>query len=149
VDSSTGASLHVLTGESVWVVPPAPHARPYRILGVRDLPKGPVLALEGVSDLSTAELLRGRTLLVDAALAPQAAPEADELDIIGFEVVDETRGTLGSVGAIIVTGANDVLEVGDGPFGEVLIPVIDQVILNVDEDARRIDVRLLDGLLED
>lgn len=149
MDSSTGASLHVLTGTSVWVVPPAPHARPYRILGVRELPKGPVLSLEGVSDLSTAERLRGRTLLVDAALVPEATLAADELDVIGFEVVDEMRGVLGSVESIIVTGANDVLEVAGGPFGDVLIPVIDQVIIDVDEDARRIDVRLLDGLLED
>jgi ribosomal 30S subunit maturation factor RimM len=37
----------------------------------------------------------------------------------------------------------------DGAFGEVLIPVIDDVVLEIDEQERTIRVALLPGLLGD
>ena len=61
-----------------------------------------------------------------------------------MSVVDEARGVLGEIVEVIVTGANDVWVV-DGPFGEVLLPVIDDVVLDVDEEARTAQVRLLAG----
>ena len=52
----------------------------------------------------------------------------------------------GIIVEVIVTGANDVWVV-QGPFGEILIPVIDDVVLGVSEDDGVIVVRLLDGLM--
>jgi len=45
-----------------------------------------------------------------------------------------------------VTGANDVWVV-HGPYGEVLLPVIDDVVVSFDEDAETVMVTLLPGLL--
>jgi 16S rRNA processing protein RimM len=47
---------------------------------------------------------------------------------------------------VIVTGANDVWVV-EGPFGEILIPVIADVVMGVSENDGVIVVRLLDGLM--
>jgi 16S rRNA processing protein RimM len=47
---------------------------------------------------------------------------------------------------VILTGANDVWVV-DGPFGEILIPVIDDVVLGTEPEGETIVVRLLDGLM--
>jgi len=35
-----------------------------------------------------------------------------------------------------------------GPYGEVLVPVIEDVVVEIDDDAQTIDVELLDGLIE-
>jgi len=60
-------------------------------------------------------------------------------DLLGMEVIDELRGSLGTIKRVFTTGANDVWVVG-GPHGEELIPAIKQVVLEVDETARTIRV---------
>jgi 16S rRNA processing protein RimM len=62
--------------------------------------------------------------------------------------VDARRGDLGRIEETIVTGANDVWVV-HGSYGEILIPVIDEVVIEVDEDDRTVSVTLLPGLLEE
>ncbi len=47
---------------------------------------------------------------------------------------------------MIETGANDVYIV-QGPRGEVLLPAIDECILDIDFDNQTMPVHLLDGLL--
>jgi len=63
-------------------------------------------------------------------------------------VIDDERGLIGTVDDVIITGANDVWIV-DGPFGEVLIPVIEDVVHEIDEDAMTARVTLLPGLIEE
>ncbi len=71
---------------------------------------------------------------------------SDDAGILG--VRRRSAGTWASCVETIITGANDVWVV-DGAFGEVLIPVIDDVVLDIDEQERTIRVALLPGLLED
>jgi 16S rRNA processing protein RimM len=49
---------------------------------------------------------------------------------------------------VIVTGANDVWVV-EGRFGQVLVPDIDDVVGEIDEEAGTVSVTLLPGLIED
>lgn len=142
---TAGLPVDRLPGLEVWFVPPPVTVRTARVSSVRNGPKGPLFSFEGITDLSTAEALRGTTLLVKASDLPDIV---EETDVIGHEVVDEARGSLGEVVDIIVTGANDVWVVR-GAFGEVLIPVIEDVVQDIDEDSRTITVRLLPGLLEE
>jgi 16S rRNA processing protein RimM len=136
-----------LEGIEVWFVPPRAGApRSARVVGVRQGPKGPLVTLEGVESISAADLLRGADMLAREGDVPEVEEDVD--DVIGVKVVDEKRGDLGEVTELIVTGANDVWVV-DGPFGEVLIPVIDDVILGYDEDADVVRVRLLPGLIDE
>jgi 16S rRNA processing protein RimM len=134
-----------LAGLEVWFVPP-PHAlRSARITAVRPGPKGPLFALEGVTDIGTAETLRGCRVLARAADVPEAE---FEFDPVGLVLTDPVRGLIGTVEDVIVTGANDVWVV-DGPFGEVLIPVIDDVVREIDEEEMTAVVTLLSGLIEE
>jgi 16S rRNA processing protein RimM len=136
--------VELLAGLAVWFVPPPATVRTGRITGVRPGPKGPLFAIDTVPDLATAETLRGCTLLARAKDLPEAV---EELDVVGMSVIDGERGLIGEITEVIVTGANDVWVI-EGPFGEVLIPVIDQVIDEVDEDSRTVRVSLLPGLIE-
>ncbi len=131
----------------VWVVPPPMHARPLRVLDARQGPKGMVLTLDGITDAAAAHGLVGRWLLAENDRLPAAQDE--EPDVLGYDVRDATRGYLGVVTDVIVTGANDVFVVDDGPFGQVLLPVIADVVRDVDHDTRTVSVILLDGLLDE
>jgi 16S rRNA processing protein RimM len=134
-----------LCGLEVWFVPPPPNVRRSKIVSVRPGPKGPLFALEGVEDIGTASTLRGLTVLARAADLPDVE---EEFDPVGFSVVDSERGEIGEIVDVIVTGANDVWVI-EGPFGQVLVPVIEDVIHEIDEDAGVVDVTLLPGLIDE
>ena len=78
--------------------------------------------------------------------------ELSELDIafdelIGRAVEDVRYGNLGSIREVMETPANDVWVVDGGGYGEVLLPVIPQVVDEI-PPAGPITVRALDGLIE-
>ena len=69
-------------------------------------------------------------------------------DLIGMDVCLEDGSHLGTLEEVLQTGANDVYEVRLEDGREVLIPAIRQCILEVDVEAGRMTVHLLEGLLE-
>jgi 16S rRNA processing protein RimM len=135
-------------GLEVWLVPPPAGVRSGRVEAVRPGPRGPLVKISGVDDIGLAQSLIGSELVARADDLPPEwlEPIEEEGDVIGYGVLDTERGDLGEIVEIIVTGANDVWVV-DGPFGEVLLPVIDDVVLAVDDAEKSIRVRLLAGLL--
>lgn len=68
-------------------------------------------------------------------------------DIIGCRVVTDEDMELGVVKEILTPGANHVWVVKRPKGDDVLLPVIDDVILNVDVANKLIKVHLLEGLL--
>ncbi len=68
------------------------------------------------------------------------------IQAIGLAVYTDEDEHLGEVPDVLETGANDVYVV-QGPRGEILLPAIDECIVDVDIDAGRMTVRLMDGLL--
>jgi len=134
-------------GLQVWFVPPPAGVRAGRVESVRRGPKGPLVKVSGIDDLTTSHKLLGCSLMVREGDLPAGWDEVEEeFSAEGMRVDDVERGYLGEVVETIVTGANDVWVI-EGPLGEVLLPVIDQVVVSIDEEARRITVRALDGLL--
>jgi 16S rRNA processing protein RimM len=142
-----GRDFPLSIGTQVWFVPPPASVRTGRVTGVRSGPKGPLVAVDTVTTIEMASRLGGTRMVA----RPQDVPDdylVEEFDEVGLTVIDETRGELGEVVEVIETGANDVWVV-EGPFGEVLLPVIEDVVLDVDEATGTAHVRLLDGLLPD
>jgi 16S rRNA processing protein RimM len=147
VAQSTTLPLEEVVGRDVWIVPPVRLARPYRVHSIRQGPKGPLLTLDGVADVEFAREMTGASICLPRHEVPDSVL-AEAFDPLGFSVVDVERGELGTVEDTIVTGANDVWVVR-GRLGEVLIPVIDDVVQDVDDHAETITVSLLPGLIED
>ena len=143
-----GLSLSLLAGVDVWIVPPpASGAITRRITDVRPGPKGSLVRITGVESPAEAHEVVGRYLIARGEEVPATGSETEEL--IGYEVHDKKRGLIGTVAEVIETGANDVLVVEEGPFGQVLVPVIDQVIISVDQSASVVHVALLEGLIDE
>ena len=63
-----------------------------------------------------------------------------------MQVLDESGALLGEVTEILETGANDVYVVTKPAGGELLLPAIPAVILDLDAAARTIRVHVLEGL---
>lgn len=68
--------------------------------------------------------------------------------IVGCRVITDEGEELGTIGEILAPGANHVWVV-ERPKGKpVLLPVIDDVILNVDVEARQVRVHIMEGLID-
>lgn len=145
---SAGPPFSIPERLAVWVVPPLDVPTELTIESVRPGPKGPLVKLSGISGRSDAEALRGRTLVARPADLPEEWG-GDVVGDIGLRVIDVDRGDIGTIADVIVTGANDVWVLRDGPYGEVLVPVIDDVVLEIDEAEGTATVRLLPGLIDE
>jgi 16S rRNA processing protein RimM len=148
VEPTPGFEFAPPTGLEVWFVPPPPGVRSGRVENVRRGPRGPLLKVSGIDDIGVAGNVVGSEIIARSTDLPPAMLEPADVveDGLGLRVTDVERGLLGEVVEVIVTGANDVWVI-EGPFGEVLLPVIDDVVLALDWDAATATVRLLPGLL--
>ncbi|MDO8879820.1 MAG: PRC-barrel domain-containing protein [Coriobacteriia bacterium] len=148
VAMSAGLPSSCLEGIDLFLVPPGPRgARAFRATSVRPGPKAAIVRFDEDATAGAAGALAGRWLLAHETDTPAALTSgADEL--IGMQVVDAIRGRVGTVTDVIVTGANDVLVVEGPVYGQVLVPVIDDVVEFIDKGSDTIRVALLDGLIE-
>ena len=92
---------------------------------------------------------KGRSLYVTR---DQAIPlDEDEYyiaDLIGLDVYLENGEKFGVLKDVMETGANDVYIVETGEGKEVLLPAIHECILDVDIEENRMEIHLMDGLLD-
>ncbi|MDR1463733.1 MAG: ribosome maturation factor RimM [Oscillospiraceae bacterium] len=122
-----------------------------RVLGCREHGGLALLLLEGVPDRTAAETLRGRTLYLrraDASLAPGQYFIAELTGCAVFDAADPAR-RYGTLSGVSQTGANDVWHIAAPSGKEWLIPVIDEVVKDVDVAVGRILISPLPGLLDD
>jgi 16S rRNA processing protein RimM len=110
--------------------------------------KGQVLlVLGGYQDRGAAEALRGMWLLVpETEGIPLEEDEAFYYQLEGLQVYSDEGAHLGELIEVLETGANEVFVIR-GTTGEVLLPNIEDVILDVNIDEGRMTVHLLPGLL--
>ena len=101
-----------------------------RCAGTQDRP---ILRVEGVETREAAEALRGQAILAELDLGDD---EYWAEDLVGLAVVDGDR-PVGRVARVRAYPSCEVLEVGD-----LLIPLIDDAVREVDLEAGRIDVDL-------
>jgi len=102
-----------------------------------------------VGDRAAAQAVQGAALVVPQAMSPPL-PEGSWWDhqLIGCAVRTEGGRSLGTVDDVIHTTANDVWSILDGSGAEMLLPVLKDVLIDVDVAARRIVVREVPGLTD-
>lgn len=111
-----------------------------------------IFHFEGSESISDAEKLVG--LEVQIPLAERAAlPEGSYFvpDLIGCEVCEAGGAVIGTVRDVQFTGedvAGTPVLIVDSTRGELLIPLAHEICVRVDVAARRIEVKLPEGLLE-
>jgi 16S rRNA processing protein RimM len=107
-----------------------------------------IIKFEDVDSIVEAEKLKNIPLF----LPLDQLPELDEdqfyfHDVIGYTVVDEQLGELGTIREIYEMPYQDLMAM-DYQGVEVLIPVQDELILRADKAARKLYVNLPEGLVD-
>ena len=136
----------------------AEEARPVDVEGVRfQHPKGRtvvLLSLAGVGSVEAAEDLRGQLLFADPDDLPALEDgEAYLHDLVGldvYEVAEDGTEAAEPFGTVrdLFDGAQLLFAIARPGAPEVLLPDVDEFVVRTDLAARRLYVRLPEGLVE-
>ncbi len=110
--------------------------------------KEAICLIEHVNDRTAAEAITGMEIYQDKYLLPRE--EDDEYywyELKGMTVVDQEDNTLGTIYSIIDAGAQDVLVVRNSS-NEILIPMVDEFIKQIDTRKKYCQVTLPPGFKE-
>ncbi|MGI9195507.1 MAG: ribosome maturation factor RimM [Candidatus Nanopelagicus sp.] len=106
-----------------------------------------LLAFDGVADRNQIEELRDQLISTDVDLGSLAPGEYHFQQLIGCQVFQQNGELIGAVDEIVKLPGQDLLSVSRS--GEqVLIPMVKQIIIEIDISAKKIVVNPPEGLLD-
>ena len=106
------------------------------------------LEIEGVKFFKQFVILKVKGLYVTREHAVKLKKDEYFIaDLIDMQVELEDGTAFGVLTDVMQTGANDVYCIQTEEHGEVLIPAIKDCILDVDVEARKMKIHLMDGLI--
>lgn len=133
----------------LWLDPRARLPRELTVTGLRPFKEGWLVTFDAVTDRNEAERWNGRHLMVP--LDELSEPEEGEVfahELIGMMMVDaDSQDELGEVVEFYELPQGLLLEFRHAG-STARLPFIDEFVEEVDREARRIVVRLPDGLLD-
>ncbi|MFQ9934202.1 MAG: ribosome maturation factor RimM [Lachnospiraceae bacterium] len=120
-----------------------------KIQGVKYFKNMVIVKFKGIDNINDIEKYKGKDLLVTRENAvPLEENEYYIADLIDMEVYDENGEKLGVLYDVMQTGANDVYVIRLDSGKELLLPNIDQCILEVNVEDKKMKVHILEGLME-
>lgn len=108
-----------------------------------------ILKLSGIDDRNAAEAAKGKFLYITEDDLPELAEgEYYIRDLIDMEVIEEDGTVLGKITDVLQNTAQDIFEVEMAGGKKILIPRVDEFVLDIAIQSRRVVVRLIEGLLD-
>lgn len=102
-----------------------------------------------IGDIDTAQgILNQEVFVPEESLPPVEEGEYYHYQLIGLRVVTADGEEIGTLRGVIETGSNDVYVI-DRTSGEILIPALAEVILEVDLRGRRMIIDPPEGFFDD
>jgi len=106
-----------------------------------------LLAFEAIADRNQIEELRDQLISADVDLDALAPGEYHFQQLIGCEVFKQNGELIGTVDEIVKLPGQDLLSVSKAG-AQVLIPMVKQIIIEIDVSAKKIVVNPPEGLLD-
>lgn len=104
--------------------------------------------LEGVTSENDAKVILRKNCFLPLSLLPELDDKHFyDHEVMGFEVIDEAFGSVGTLEQVIDLSVNPLLQVMNGEK-EVLIPFVQGLIQKVDREAKKLHVSAPPGLIE-
>jgi len=115
--------------------------------GVKFFKNMVILKFKEYNSINDVEKFKGKDLLVDRKNAVKLEEgEYFICDLIGCKIVTDEGRDYGELTDVLQTGANDVYVVKRYDNKEILLPVIDDCILDIDIENRVIKAHIMKGL---
>ena len=108
-----------------------------------------ILKFDGIDNINDIEQYVKKDLCVTRENAVKCEPgEYFICDLIGLDVITDEGEHIGKLTDVLETGANNVYEVTADNGKTILIPVIDQCILDHNLEEKTVTVHMLPGLID-
>jgi 16S rRNA processing protein RimM len=132
----------------VHLVSPSGREQICEVRSVRYAGETPYLLFGGYDSPEKAKVLNGWFLKVpEDETVPLPDGRYYWFELVGMEVVSEDGEKLGTISEIFETGSNDVYVMKRGGK-EIYLPATKEVVRHIDRKAKRMVIRLVDGLME-
>ncbi len=103
---------------------------------------------EDVDDEAEADAIMGCEIYLPLSMLPKLEGNRFYFhEVIGFEIEDQRLGVFGKIVSINDTSAQPLFEVINGNV-EILIPMIDQFLVKIDRENKKVIMNLPEGLVE-
>ena len=122
---------------------------PYEIKSIRVHGQRLLLTLKGIENREQADALKGAWVYLPAEVLPPI--EEDEYywhQAIGAKVLLENGEEIGRIKEVSNAGAHDLWLIADAEGKEALVPVIDEVVLEMELERGLVVIKPLEGLFE-
>lgn len=106
------------------------------------------IRFEDIKTEAEADEIMGCELYLPLSMLPKL--EGNQFyfhEVVGFQVIDERLGNIGTITAINDSGAQPLFEINKDGI-EILIPLIDEFILDVNRKNKSITLKTPDGLVD-
>jgi 16S rRNA processing protein RimM len=107
-----------------------------------------ILQLAEVESRTDAEGIMKQTVFVSEDVLDLDEDEVFIHDLVGLDVVTEDGTSIGMLSNVLTYPAHDMLVVHRPGQSEALIPVVEDIVLDMDLDAERVVIRPIEGLLD-
>lgn len=106
-----------------------------------------IVKFSGIDDINAAELLKNSVITTDRDELGELPDGVYYItDLLGCDVFCEDGEFVGKLSDVLPTGSNDVYVVKREGKKDLLLPVIDQVVLDVNIDEKKVIVNIMEGL---
>ncbi len=118
----------------------------FKIAEVRYKKNLVILKFKGLNHINDIEKYKGKIIYREKTELDEGVYYVE--DLIGSTIIDEKHGVIGTLSDVIKNPAHDIYEVKTR--GEnILIPVVDEFIKEIDIEKREIKVKLIEGFLNE
>ena len=107
-----------------------------------------IIKFEDINTIEQAETLRNTAIYLPLDELPEL--EEDQFyfhEVIGYQVIDQNHGPLGTVKDFYDMPQQQLMAL-EYLDQEILVPVMDEIVLRADHEAKQLHVKLPEGLLE-
>ena len=117
------------------------------IAGIKYQKNNLIIRFAQLKDINEAEKYKNRVLYAERTSLGELPEGVYYIaDLIGLDVVKEDGEKVGIISDVFNTGSNDIYEVKREGQKDLLLPVIDDVVLNIDVENKKVTVRMMEGL---
>ena len=117
------------------------------IAGIKYQKNNLIIRFAQLKDINEAEKYKNKVLYAERESLGELPEGVYYIaDLIGLDVVKEDGEKVGVIADVFNTGSNDIYEVKREGQKNLLLPVIDDVVLNIDIENKRVTVRMMEGL---
>lgn len=104
---------------------------------------------EGINSEEEAKAVVKKKLFLPLELLPELdTQDFYHHEVIGFSIHDQQVGNIGEIADIVESNTNPIFKIEHPGGEEILIPIADEFIVNVDKDQKQIVVNCPEGLIE-